>query len=141
MKCYFAYGSNMWNEQMRKRCPQSRKIGVAVLPGYRWIITTRGYASMVESPEEQVEGVLFEISESDEQALDRFEGVASGNYQKHDLTVRQGNHDVIAMVYIDPITAEGEPKEEYIHRINAGLADADLSDRYITRQVRRFIRD
>ena len=37
----FAYGSNMWDAQMAKRCPQSKKIGVARLRGYRWIVSVR----------------------------------------------------------------------------------------------------
>ena len=141
MTRYFAYGSNLWNEQMRKRCPQSRKIGLAMLHDHRWIITSRGYASVVPSPGDAVEGVLFELTESDEEAMDRFEGVLSGLYQKHILPVKLGDDWIEAMVYIDPITEEGEPKEEYVHRINAGLADAGLSAEYVARQVRRFIRE
>lgn len=49
MKPYFAYGSNLRDAQMAARCPDSRKIGLARLRGYRWIITTRGYANIVES--------------------------------------------------------------------------------------------
>ena len=44
---YFAYGSNMWQAQMRTRCPQSLLLGPATLHGYRWIINTRGYANIV----------------------------------------------------------------------------------------------
>ena len=139
MKLYFAYGSNMWDAQMAARCPQSRKVGLARLPGYRWIITTRGYANVVESPTEEVEGVLFEISESDERLLDGFEGVASGFYRKGELQVLSGAKKVIALVYLDPVTAEGVPKQEYVHRINSGLADAQLSEAYVTGHVRKFI--
>ena len=129
----------MWNAQMARRCPQSRKIGLAVLPGYRWIITSRGYANVVASADELVEGVLFEISPSDEAALDRFEGVHTGMYGKVDLPVRCGEREQVALVYVDSITAEGPPKPEYIGRINAGLADANLSPAYVARYVRRFI--
>ena len=80
MRHYFAYGSNMWDAQMRKRCPQSRKIGVARLLGYRWIISGAGYANVVESEKDEVEGVLFAISQADEDSLDRYEGVGSGAY-------------------------------------------------------------
>lgn len=27
MKLYFAYGSNLWREQMRARCPEQKEIG------------------------------------------------------------------------------------------------------------------
>lgn len=139
MKLYFGYGSNMWETQMRKRCPQSKKVGVARLRGYRWIISARGYANVVESQSDEVEGVLFELSPSDEDSLDRYEGVASGSYRKADLPVLHECREVVALVYLDPVTAEGTPKKEYIQRINSGLADAKLSEGYVTHHVRKFI--
>ena len=139
MKLYFGYGSNMWDVQMTKRCPQSKKVGVAWLRGYRWIISARGYANVVESKLDEVEGMLFEISQSDEDSLDRHEGVESGSYRKVDLSVLHEGREVIALVYLDPVTAEGTPKKEYIQRINSGLADANLSESYVTRYVRKFI--
>lgn len=139
MKFYFAYGSNMWDLQMKSRCPCSKKVGVARILGYRWIISTRGYANIVESKEDYVEGVLFEISPTDEIALDRFEGVASGSYGKFELTVHCLQKELVALVYIDPVVAEGAPKKEYIQRINAGLEDAKMSEAYVSRYVKRFI--
>jgi gamma-glutamylcyclotransferase len=138
MNFYFAYGSNMWDRQMGMRCPESKKLGIARLSGYRWIITTRGYANVVESTHDEVQGVLFEISDSDEVSLDKYEGVASGCYDKAKLLVMMGNQKVEALVYLDPIVEQGAPREEYIQRINAGLADAMLSDDYVA-QVRKFI--
>lgn len=139
MNRYFAYGSNMWNAQMSARCPRSRKLGKAILKGYRWIITTRGYANVVVSPDSEVEGILFEISESDELRLDVYEGVAAGSYNKAWLPVEMDGQTHSALVYLDPVTEEGQPKEEYISRINAGLNDAGLSEDYVTSQVRKFL--
>ncbi len=139
MQIYFAYGSNMSDVQIKDRCPQSNKLGTARLHGYRWIITTRGYASIVESDEDKVEGVLFELSLSDEETLDKWEGVRQGSYRKFELPVIHNGKEVLALVYIDPVTAEGTAEQKYIDRINAGLADAKLSECYVTRYVRRFI--
>jgi len=139
MKLHFAYGSNMWAAQIKKRCPQSKKVGIARLRGYRWIISARGYANVVESNDDQVEGVIFRISQSDEDSLDQYEGVSSGSYRKADLGVLHGEKEKIALVYLDPVTAEGTPTSEYIQRINSGLADAKLSEGYVTRYVRKFI--
>ena len=139
MRRYFAYGSNMWNVQMQRRCPQSRKVGNACLKGYRWIIAARGYASVVPSPNDEVQGVLFEISPSDEDALDGFEGVGIGSYRKADLPVVFEGREVMALVYIDSSETEGPPVEEYIGRINAGVRDAQLSPAYVERYIRRFV--
>jgi gamma-glutamylcyclotransferase len=139
MNPYFAYGSNMWDAQMSARCPHGKKLGKARLKGYRWIITTRGYANVVASPEHDVEGILFEISESDELRLDVYEGVAVGSYNKAWLPVEMNGQTHTALVYLDPVTEEGQPKEEYISRINASLNDAELSDDYVSSQVRKFL--
>ena len=139
MKPYFAYGSNMWNDQMNRRCPQNKKIGIARLPGYRWIISNRGYANVVKSEEHTVEGVLFEISDTDEAALDGYEGVASGSYAKAEIQVLSGDKSLPALVYVDPVTTEGTPPAEYVQRINAALADAGLTAEYVDGQVRKFI--
>ena len=139
MKTYFAYGSNMWNDQMSKRCPQSKKLGNARLLGYRWIISKRGYANVVKADADAVEGVLFEISDSDERELDRFEGVSSGSYRKENLSVSTNTGHQVALVYVDPIAEEGMAKQEYFKRINAGVSDARLSEDYVERVIRRFI--
>lgn len=52
---YFAYGSNLWLAQMRRRCPSSVYLGVARLRSngssrWRWVINERGYANVVEIP-------------------------------------------------------------------------------------------
>lgn len=124
---------------MEKRCSQSKKVGVACLLDYRWIISKRGYANVVESMNDYVEGVLFEISATDEASLDKYEGVSSGSYQKAELPVLHEGLAKVALVYVDPVTVEGSPKQEYIQRINSGLADAKLSDAYVTHYMRRYI--
>jgi gamma-glutamylcyclotransferase (GGCT)/AIG2-like uncharacterized protein YtfP len=139
MKLYFAYGSNMWEEQMKKRCPQHEKLGRAKLTGYRWIITTRGVANVVKSAEHAVEGTLFQISEADEDALDKSERVAQGAYRKENLTVEWSGENLVALVYVDPITQPGPPKEEYIDRINKGVIDAQLTNDYVNTQIRPII--
>lgn len=139
MRLYFAYGSNMWNAQMEQRCPQSKKVGVARLLSYRWSISARGYANVVKSMKDEVEGVLFEIFATDEVSLDSYEGVKSGSYHKVDLPVLYEGEEKVALVYVDPVTAEGCPTQEYIQRVNSGLVDAKLSNAYVTRYVRRYI--
>ncbi|MGZ3606205.1 MAG: gamma-glutamylcyclotransferase family protein [Thermodesulfobacteriota bacterium] len=139
MKLYFAYGSNLWRKQMKDRCPEHRLVGNAILKGYRWIITTRGYANIVKSVSDEVHGVVYEISESDEKSLDRYEGFQSGSYRKEMLKIEMGNESKECLVYVDPVEEEGKPKEEYIERINKGISDSRLPPEYIDRYIRKFI--
>ena len=139
MKLYFAYGSNMWTEQMEARCPNQRLVGAGVLKGYRWIISSRGYANIIESPSDVVLGVIYEISDSDERNLDRYEGVGSGSYRKELLRVEVDGSHITCLVYIDPIEEEGLPKAEYIRRINSGIKDAKLPREYVQNCIRKFV--
>jgi len=136
---YFAYGSNLWLAQMQQRCPDHRVIGTGCLQGYRWIITSRGYASIVVSPEDQVLGVVYELSGADEQNLDFYEGVAQGSYCKQQVSLLVNGTNMDCMTYIDPVTDQGKPHPEYINRINRGIQDAGLPDQYVIRYLRYFI--
>ena len=138
MTRYFAYGSNMAISQMRQRCPGCRRLGKASLPGYEWIITTRGYANVVAHADAIVEGILYELTRDDEEALDRYEGVATGCYDKAAKTVSFGEEPVEAMVYIDPITDEGVPRDEYVGRMVRAISEANLSPRYVAASMSRF---
>jgi gamma-glutamylcyclotransferase (GGCT)/AIG2-like uncharacterized protein YtfP len=136
---YFAYGSNLWREQMSDRCPGHREVGTGVLYGYRWIITTRGYASIVASKTDVVLGKVYTLSPEDEERLDRYEGVQQGAYCKEMLSVEVGGRCCTCLVYVDPVVAEGEPYSEYVERIRKGIADARLPDSYVELYLRDFI--
>jgi gamma-glutamylcyclotransferase (GGCT)/AIG2-like uncharacterized protein YtfP len=136
---YFAYGSNLWRRQMAERCPEHRTIGEGHLKGWRWIITTRGYASVVASGGDSVLGTVYELTEADERNMDRFEGVARGSYRKEILAVEVHGARLSCLVYIDPVTEEGLPREEYIVRINKGIRDAGFPHEYVERCLRPFV--
>ncbi len=139
MKLYFAYGSNLWLQQMKERCPNHKIVGNGILKGYRWIISERGYANIVKSSQDEVQGAVYEISDSDESTLDIKEGVRNGAYRKEMMTVEVDGQSLKCLVYVDPIEHEGKPKQEYIERINKGILDSKLSSEYINRYIRKFI--
>jgi gamma-glutamylcyclotransferase (GGCT)/AIG2-like uncharacterized protein YtfP len=124
---------------MDARCPQHREIGAGRIEGWRWIITTRGYAGIVESEGDFVLGTVYELSAVDLQNLHLFEGVEQGNYRTEMIEVAVEGRDLSCLVYIDPVIEEGEPKEEYIARINHGIQDAGLPDEYVESYLRPFV--
>jgi len=136
---YFAYGSNLWRQQMMRRCPDHREVGAGCLKGWRWIITIRGYASIVVSEGDYVLGTVYELSVADLLNLDRFEGVAQGAYRKEMIAVDVDGQELDCLVYIDPVVEAGEPKEEYIARINSGIRDAEFPEAYVTQYLRPFV--
>jgi len=71
---YIAYGSNMSPEQMGYRCPGARLISTGLLRGYQ--LEFNRHATIVESsnPFSDVPVAVWEITLTDEDRLDRYEG-------------------------------------------------------------------
>ncbi len=141
MNKYFAYGSNMSLKQMKKRCPQHKVVGQGILRGFRWIINSRGFANVIQSADDCVIGVVYEISGSDEADLDKKEGVAKGSYNKKTLDLSINDAQTPCLVYIDTVEKEGSPGEEYVRRIEDGIKDAKLPPDYVARYMRRFLNE
>lgn len=69
---YFAYGSNMNPEQIRRRIPEARAVGRATLKG--WRLVERLYADIERSRGSRVEGVLYLVTQTELNRLDLYEG-------------------------------------------------------------------
>jgi hypothetical protein len=118
---YFAYGSNMNEVQLKKRCPASHFLCRAALPDHRFVITSRGYASVVPHVGGTAHGVLIALTEPDERALDRYEHVHEGMYRRATAeVVTEFGYAVSALIYIDDIGGEGPPAAGYLERILEG---------------------
>ncbi|KAF4615037.1 hypothetical protein D9613_002641 [Agrocybe pediades] len=144
---YFGYGSNLWLDQMKRRCPESKYLGVASLQNWKWIITTRGYANIIPSYGDVVYGLMYELTPEDEHSLDIYEGSA---YQKQTHSVKwvkqlqdSGEKQANCLIYIDvDHKSESTPRKEYIYRMNMGIADAiqeGVPSEYIDKYLRVFI--
>lgn len=148
------------------------------LANYRWIINgalllyrarnntwtrlkeaiDRGYANVVSSrnPEDEVYGLVYDLTSSDEVSLDRNEGVPF-SYAKEILAVdfwesQDGKVTDVSLngsekhvlVYIDrKRVVDGQSQSEYIHRINMGIKDAvygaGVPFSYVQKVMRHFI--
>ena len=74
---YFGHSSNLSPRTLQQRCPGSLYIGLALLPGYKFIVSSLGFGNIVPSddPNDQVYGTLSFLTAQHEQALDRSEEV------------------------------------------------------------------
>ena len=167
MTKHFAYGSNLWVKQMKKRCKCNERIDKGKLKDYRWIISSRGYANIVESKGDYVLGYVYELDagnctysvpdpktggETDEQCLDWYEGAGYDHYTKEYLTIEVSGEKYDCLVYIDRNNVDDDdvnPKKRacsvgckctYTDRINNGVKDS-LSDEdsYVEKYIRKFI--
>ena len=117
---YAAYGSNMDPAQMARRCPHSPQQGTGWLDG--WRLTFGGadlgwqgaLATVVEDGPERVFVVLYEVSEADEAALDRWDGAELGYYRKTKVRVITLDGDVLAWLYVLNDYEGGLPSAGYL---------------------------
>ncbi|KAL2183010.1 hypothetical protein L209DRAFT_758389 [Thermothelomyces heterothallicus CBS 203.75] len=179
---YFAFGSNLWKQQMSLRCPSSTYVGIGHLRGYEWFINARGYANIAPSAKDggpgsqeagqeldsEVWGLVYELTRDDEARLDANEGVPYA-YEKQTIPVefwpaspssstspQRGVAAAAAeagagagkatpmLVYVDTRRNRGgyPPRDEYVHRMNAGIRDAldeGVPAAYVRRVLRRYI--
>jgi gamma-glutamylcyclotransferase (GGCT)/AIG2-like uncharacterized protein YtfP len=123
---YAAYGSNMNPAQMAARCPHSPQRGTGWLEG--WRLTFGGedlswegaLGTVVEAEVERVFVVLYDITETDESALDSWDGVTLGYYRKLKVRVATLDGDVVAWLYVVNAYEGGLPSALYL----AAMADA-----------------
>lgn len=81
---YIAYGSNLNVRQMQMRCPSARIIGTSLLEGYELLFKGSGTGSyLTVEPKEgcSVPVAVWETTDGDEAALDRYEGYPSFYYK------------------------------------------------------------
>ncbi len=80
MPLYFAYGSNLSTNQMKKRCLNSKPLEIGYLKGYRLAFTryssgwNGGVADIVLDSDHEVWGLIYAISIEDLHRLDDYEG-------------------------------------------------------------------
>src|SRR4051812_19346891 len=96
---HFAYGSNMDRVLMRANCPSARPLGTAILRDHRFIIAACGYASVERRNGACVRGVLWRLTPRDVGALDRYESVATGLYDRDTRAVQGPMRRAQALVY------------------------------------------
>jgi hypothetical protein len=137
MTLYFAYGSNMNGPAMKRRCPDARAIGPAVLEGYRFFVGLEGWGSVAPSAGDAVHGVLWRLTPRDIAALHAYELLHQGLYDVRHLPVRTGARRVRAMIYLLRRRTSGKPRPGYVEMIAAAGRGWNLPEPYI-RSVERL---
>lgn len=107
-KYYIAYGSNLNMQQMQMRCPYATALGTAVLDGWELLFKgskTGSYLTIEEREGGKVPVALWAVTETDEAALDRYEGFPNFYYKREMRVrykgIRSGKYRTVnAFVYI-----------------------------------------
>jgi gamma-glutamylcyclotransferase (GGCT)/AIG2-like uncharacterized protein YtfP len=101
---YAAYGSNLDPQQMADRCPHSPLRGTGWVLGWRITFGGEGWdgalPTLAEESSAQVFVALYDITPSDESALDVWESADSGLYRKVRVRVATLEDEQTAWVYV-----------------------------------------
>ena len=89
-RLYIAYGSNLSVEQMAVRCPDAKVVGKAVLKD--WRLCFKVHADIEPCEGRTVPVLVWEVSPTDERALDHYEGFPQ-YYIKQDIGITMTDLD------------------------------------------------
>ena len=131
MQPYFAYGSNMDTGQMAHRCPGSERVGIAELREHRVLMNANGVGTVIPAEGRSVFGFLWRLTEEDVEALDAYEGVASGDYRREYLTVVTDGDQIQALVYVATNVTPGKPRPDYLEGVLKAANDVGLPAAYL----------
>ena len=137
MQPYFSYGSNMDAREMRQRCPGAALQGIAVLPDHRLMITADGFATIVPDRGRRVMGALWQLTESDERALDDYEDIASGFYRRDFIVIEAQGGVVRTLVYVASSDRPGKPRPGYLELILSAARALGLPPDYVAELERK----
>ena len=147
---YIAYGSNLNIPQMRMRCPGARIIGTSVIEDYQLLFKgskTGSYLTIEPMEGAEVPVVIWEVTETDEKALDRYEGYPNFYYKKEmtlDIKgIRTGKvRRRDAFIYIMHEERElGIPSWYYVNTCLDGYRAFGFNEKYLFDAIRISRRD
>jgi gamma-glutamylcyclotransferase (GGCT)/AIG2-like uncharacterized protein YtfP len=122
---YFSYGMNTNLVQMSHRCPKAVNLGAAILPGFRFEF--KSFATVVADYQSITDGVVWEISDDCEDALDVLEGYPV-YYTKQFVTVLIDGVPHTAMTYLMyPDEVLNLPSNSYYDLVADGYEDHGIS--------------
>ena len=140
---YVAYGSNLNIAQMCQRCPQSIPVASYYLNDWRLLFKgskTGNYLTIEPAKDSRVPVVVYKISESDEKALDRYEGYPHFYYKKKFTFLKKANgtsEPKECFAYImDERRKIGIPSVHYIQVCREGYKDYGLDMKYLDEAIR-----
>ena len=153
-RLYFAYGSNLSLEQMRKRCPGHQLVGIAVLSNHRVVCNKKGdngvdyYAGIDCSPGDEVLGALYQLTEKDITSLDVSEGCKDGgrHYIRNEMDFFVRNRETGQVInaftyFVVESVGSKKPTSGYAAKIFQGCHDHGFPKEYVKNLERWFFMD
>ena len=128
---YFAFGSNLNQKQMKKRCKDSKYIGCYSLKNYKLVFRNYflggGVADIQKDKNSTVLGAIYKISKKDEKALDVYEDFPKTYIKKYFKLLGK----IVMFYYMPKKTMHVPPSKRYLNLIIQGYKDCGYKNNYI----------
>jgi|TARA_B100001758_G_scaffold203690_1_gene183408 gamma-glutamylcyclotransferase (GGCT)/AIG2-like uncharacterized protein YtfP len=128
---YFAFGSNLNQKQMKKRCKDSKYIGCYSLKNYKLVFRNYflggGVADIQKDKNSTVLGAIYKISKKDEKELDVYEDYPKTYIKKYFKILGKK----VMFYYMPKKTMHVPPSKRYLNLIIQGYKDCGYKNNYI----------
>ncbi len=131
MMLYFAFGSNLNQKQMKRRCRDSKYIGCYSLKNYKLVFRNYflggGVADVEKKNNSSVLGAIYKISKKDERELDIYEDFPKTYIKKYFRLLGKK----VMFYYMPKKTKHVLPSKRYLNLIIQGYKDCGYRNNYI----------
>ena len=131
MMLYFAFGSNLNQKQMKRRCRDSKYIGCYSLKNYKLVFRNYflggGVADVEKKKKSSVLGAIYKISKKDERELDIYEDFPKTYIKKYFRLLGKK----VMFYYMPKKTKHVLPSKRYLNLIIQGYKDCGYRNNYI----------
>ena len=128
---YFAFGSNLNQKQMKRRCKDSKYIGCYSLKNYKLVFRNYflggGVADIQKDKNSTVLGAIYKISKKDEKELDVYEDYPKTYIKKYFKILGKK----VMFYYMPKKTMHVAPSKRYLNLIIQGYKDCGYKNNYI----------
>jgi hypothetical protein len=125
---YFAYGSNLCVDNMRRRCRDAKPVEPLIITRGALVFRSVADVEQRSKPKYKIPGGLWSISHDDREQLDRYEGISSGTYRRCYLRVDIDGEEKIVLYYKMNETGIAPPASAYLEIIVRGYRDFGLDE-------------
>lgn len=145
---YFAYGTLLELDEIHKFCPTAEALGIYRLKGYRLGFAACGSdpsvggCTLEKDPDNTMYGILYKMSVTERQNLDKASGYDTGLWAKIDITIVDNDDEPIPAntSMIPKPSGPHAPPSSYTRPIIAGAKSIPLPADYIV-QLETIIKD
>ena len=130
---YCSYGSNCNLQQMAYRCPNSKKVSVGLLKGWKAVFNIHMDIIKTDNTDDIVPVVVWDIAEKDWSMLDMYEGYPSYYVKKTVNVTLDNGAEEKAIVYVMADNRKGicPPTSGYFNGIVKGYMDNGINTDYL----------